>query len=247
MQKKIIVTLIVTAVVMTGVIVGAVLLYDSLKESAPDDMLLQPPAGSQTGGAGSVGNTGDSGSSAGAANNPTGAPANQPDGSQSPTQAPTGQPDGQDSGQSGDGDDDRVVAPDFTVQDADGNEVMLSDLRGKPVVLNFWASWCPPCKEEMPYFNNVFEDLGDEVNFMMVCLTDGARETTKTGAAYVEEHGYTFPVYFDVSGEAGMTYGVQSIPATYFIDAEGYLVTRAEGGIPERTLRLGISYIMERN
>jgi len=232
MQKKTIVTLIIVAVVMTGVIIGAVFLYDTLREGAPDEMLLQPPVGGQTGGAGAP-----------SENTATKAPAGQENGAESPTQA--GQDEDSESTPSGEADKERVVAPDFTVQDANGNDVMLSDLQGKPVVLNFWASWCPPCKEEMPYFNNVYEDFGGEVHFMMVCLADGARETKESGMAYVEEKGFTFPVYFDLSGEASTAYGLQSIPATYFIDAEGYLVTRAEGGIPERTLRMGVSYIME--
>ena len=235
MQKKTIVTLIIVAVVMTGVIIGAVFLYDFLKESAPDDMLLQPPVGGQTGGAGAP--------SAPSGTTPTKAPAGQDNGAESPT--PAGQEGESESAAPGEADRDKVAAPDFTVQDADGNDVKLSDLQGKPVVLNFWASWCPPCKEEMPYFNNVYEDLGSEVHFMMVCLADGARETKESGMAFIEDKGFTFPVYFDMSGEASAAYGIQSIPATYFIDADGYLVTRAEGGIPEGTLRLGVSYILE--
>ncbi|MBP3544577.1 MAG: TlpA family protein disulfide reductase, partial [Lachnospiraceae bacterium] len=71
----------------------------------------------------------------------------------------------------------KVPAPDFTVIDAEGNEVKLSDMRGKPVVVNFWASWCGPCKMEMPEFEEVYKELGDEVHFMMVNLTDGWQET----------------------------------------------------------------------
>jgi len=135
------------------------------------------------------------------------------------------------------------TAPDFTVQDADGNDVKLSDLRGKPVVLNFWASWCPPCKVEMPDFEKVFSELGGNVQFMMVCLVDGERETVKTGAAHITNSGYTFPVYYDITMEAAMTYSIRSIPTTYFIDAEGYLVTGAQGAINEETLRLGIEMV----
>ena len=124
-----------------------------------------------------------------------------------------------------------------------GNEVKLSDMFGKPIVLNFWASWCPPCRVEMPDFEKVFIELGEDIEFMMVCLVDGSRETTATGAAHVVGNGFTFPVYYDVTQEAAIVYEVWSIPATYFINAEGYLVAYAEGSINERTLRSGIDRI----
>jgi len=142
--------------------------------------------------------------------------------------------------QTGEQEDEGFTAPDFTVQDADGNDVSLSELFGKPIVVNFWTSWCPPCKAEMPEFNKVFGELGGEIQFMMVCLVDGRRETVATGAAYVEENGYTFPVYYDVNREAAMSYAVTSIPATYIINADGLLIAGVRGAIDESTLRLGI-------
>lgn len=137
----------------------------------------------------------------------------------------------------------KIKAPDFTVEDSDGNSVKLSDLEGKPVVLNFWASWCPPCKAEMPEFDKVYAELGGEVAFMMVDLTDGQRETKEKGAAHVAAQGFSFPVYYDTKQEAAYTYGIRSIPTTLFIDSEGNIVTGAEGQIDENTLRYGIGLI----
>lgn len=139
--------------------------------------------------------------------------------------------------------DQKKMAPDFSVVDAQGNTVKLSDLAGKPVVLNFWASWCPPCKSEMPEFEAAYRELGSEVQFMMVDVTDGQRETVETAAAYVAGQGYTFPVFFDTQYEASYQYNVQSIPKTYFIDKEGYLVAGAQGAIDEEALRRGIDMI----
>ena len=74
----------------------------------------------------------------------------------------------------------KIYAPDFTAVDADGNEVSLSDFLGKPVVLNFWASWCGPCKSEMPEFDEAYLQQGEEIQFLMVNMTDGAQETADT-------------------------------------------------------------------
>jgi len=139
--------------------------------------------------------------------------------------------------------DGRIPAPDFTVLDAEGAEVKLSELFGKPIVLNFWASWCPPCKSEMPEFNKVYAELGTDVIFMMVNLVDGQRETIESGAKFIADQGYAFPVYFDNKGEAGNTYVISSIPTTFFIDKDGYIITGAQGAIDEKTLRKGIEYI----
>ena len=141
------------------------------------------------------------------------------------------------------GDEDKVEAPDFTVFDKDGNEMKLSDTEGTPVVLNFWASWCPPCKEEMPHFDLLHEELGDDVKFMMVDLVDGRRETVETGDEYITEQGFSFPVFFDTNQEAAYTYGIRSIPTTLFIDKDGYIITGAKGAIDEETLRRGIDMI----
>lgn len=138
-----------------------------------------------------------------------------------------------------------LTAPDFSVLDSEGNAVKLSQLFGKPIVLNFWASWCPPCKSEMPEFDKVYRDLGEDVTFMMVDLISEGRETIEKGKAYVAEQGFAFPVYYDTEQEAGDTYGITSIPTTLFIDKNGYIITGAKGAIDEATLRKGIGMIME--
>lgn len=136
----------------------------------------------------------------------------------------------------------KVKAPDFTVIDRDGNKVKLSDMFGKPVVVNFWASWCPPCKAEMPDFDKVYGEIGSDVTFMMIDLV-GGRETRELGEKYVDEQGFSFPVYFDTEQEAAMIYGITAIPTSLFIDKDGYIVTAAQGAIDEKTLRHGVSLI----
>lgn len=135
------------------------------------------------------------------------------------------------------------TVPDFTVYTADGEPVRLSDMRGKPVVLNFWASWCGPCKNEMPDFNDAYLKYGDEVVFMMVNLTDGSTETVKTASDFIASQGYEFPVYYDTSGEAAEKYGISSIPTTFVIDENGVGVGYATGMIDAETLEYAISLI----
>ena len=135
------------------------------------------------------------------------------------------------------------LAPDFVVYDAQGNAARLTDYRGKPVVLNFWASWCGPCKMEMPEFQQAYETLGHEIHFLMVNATDGGRETVDTASALIGQEGYTFPVFYDTEMSASTAYGVYSLPTTYFIDAQGYAVAQARGAISAETLQKGIDMI----
>lgn len=134
----------------------------------------------------------------------------------------------------------RDMAPDFTVLDGNGNEVKLSDFSGIPVVLNFWATWCGPCRNELPDFDAMAKEFQGQTAFMMVNLTDGYSETVASVSKFVTENGYTFPVYFDTKSEAAYAYGVNAVPATYFIGADGTIVSYHIGMIDGASLRQGI-------
>ncbi len=136
-------------------------------------------------------------------------------------------------------------APNFTVETEEGEEVSLHDFFGKPIVVNFWASWCGPCKMELPDFQAAYEKYEGEITFLMVNMTDGSRETKDTAMKYMKDAGYSLPVYYDVKQDAAYTYTVYSLPTTFFINAEGEAVAYAQGMIDAETLETGISMIYE--
>ena len=138
----------------------------------------------------------------------------------------------------------RIKAPDFEAVGLDGNRLRLSALSGKPVVLNFWSSKCGPCRQEMPDFQEAYQEYGDQIHFVMVNSIGAFGETEESGRQYLEEQKYTFPACFDVDQEAVMAYGIQAFPTTYFIDADGYIVTGAKGMLTQSNLEKGISMLL---
>jgi len=114
---------------------------------------------------------------------------------------------------------DVTTAPDFGYQDAQNNQHRLSDLRGEVVLLNFWATWCPPCVYEMPFLQQAYEQLPDGVQV----LTIDIGEKPETVAAFLEEHGLTLPVLLDRDGAIAAAYRAYNLPTTVIIDAEGII------------------------
>lgn len=139
----------------------------------------------------------------------------------------------------------RNAAPDFTVTDGGGNRVSTADLSGKPVILNFWATWCPPCRSELPAFDKLYRQYGNEVSFMMIDLTDGYRETVEGVKKFISENGYTFPVYYDTEGSAAEAYNVSSIPFTVAVGRNGNIVGTHLGAMSEAALEKLIKTVKE--
>lgn len=137
-------------------------------------------------------------------------------------------------------------APDFTVWDQEGTQISLKEiLEGKPAVINFWTSKCPPCREEMPDFEELYQELKDQVQFIMVDGIGCMGETEESGRAYVEEQGFSFPVYYDKEMDAVITYGIQAFPTTYILNSNGELVTGGSGMISKATLQELLNEVVE--
>ena len=128
------------------------------------------------------------------------------------------------------------TAPDFTFVDPEGNTVKLSDYFGKPIVLNFWATWCPPCKAELPAFDEAYKKYGDEVVFIMLNLPSDLSELNGGAQEFMDGLGFDLPVSSDAFNSGSQTYGISSIPRSVFIDKSGALVDSHNGRIDYDTL-----------
>ncbi len=127
-------------------------------------------------------------------------------------------------------------AKDFTVLNNEGENINLSDFFGKPIIVNFWASWCGPCKMELPEFEEAYKTYGEEIEILMVNLTDEYRETVESAKKFTKDNNYSFPLYFDTEYSASNAYGVYSIPRTLFINKDGNIVKSFTGVIDKETL-----------
>lgn len=126
-------------------------------------------------------------------------------------------------------------APDFELELFDGGTVRLSDLKGKVVVLNFWASWCPPCRKEMPAFERTWQEYRDRgVVFVGVAVQDDEADSR----AFAQEAGVTYPIGMDWNGRIFQSYRPTSMPTTFLIDREGVVSRKIVNYANEAVLRL---------
>ncbi|MFC2025050.1 redoxin domain-containing protein [Chloroflexota bacterium] len=118
------------------------------------------------------------------------------------------------------------IAPTFQLQDLNGQTVSLGDLMGKPVLLNFWATWCPPCRSEMPLLQEIYEGWSDK-GLVLLAIDIGEHPTQVR--KFLETHNLSIPVLLDTNGEVAQKYNIIPIPTTFFIDKDGIIQEKVIG------------------
>ena len=121
------------------------------------------------------------------------------------------------------------TAPDFALSLLDGGEISLSELRGKVVLVNFWTSWCPPCRKEMPAIESVYRSYND-MGLVVIGLNLTAQDSKQAAASFAQEVGVTFPIALDLDNSVGILYRVTALPTTFFIDRKGVIRSVIVGG-----------------
>ena len=134
------------------------------------------------------------------------------------------------------------LAPDFELPTLDGGAIRLSDLRGQRVVLNFWATWCPPCKAEMPALVREYERYKSQG--LVVLAINQAEEPQKV-MAFQAQYGLTFPILMDYRMDVADLYRIRSLPTTFFIAPDGVIVDKVEGMMNDATVQARFQHLME--
>lgn len=121
------------------------------------------------------------------------------------------------------------IAPDFTLTTLDGDQSRLSDLRGKVVLLNLWASWCGPCRAEMPAMQRLYDRYQGQ-GFEILAVNATNQDSRQAAAAFVEEYGLTFPILLDIDGTVSAQYLLRALPTSFFIGPDGVIRDVVVGG-----------------
>jgi len=137
------------------------------------------------------------------------------------------------------------LAPDFSLMSLEGNRYTLSDLRGRPVLVNLWASWCPPCRAEMPAIERIYQEYKHRGLVILAVNTTNQDDPTKM-KEFAKELTLTMPILLDQAGEVALLYQLRSLPSSYFIDRQGYIDEVVIGGpMAESLIRTRIEKIIE--
>ncbi len=136
-------------------------------------------------------------------------------------------------------------APDFTLLTPDGEQVSLADLHGQPVIINLWASWCPPCRAEMPALQSVYEAYQDQ-GLVILALNATNQDSLQAALEFTRDLGLEIPILLDPDGRVSSLYQLRSLPTTFFVDPEGVIRDVVIGGpMAEALLRVRVEQLLE--
>ena len=135
----------------------------------------------------------------------------------------------------------------ITFEDTDGNTVTINELLGKPMLVHFWASWQESSLNELPVLQKAYEEYSSQIEFVIICITDGEYETLESAKEFLADKGYTLPIYFDVNSEAlhlYKLYSFTSVSRTYLYDESGAFLKKSSRAVDEKMLEEGISILL---
>lgn len=136
-----------------------------------------------------------------------------------------------------------LLAPDFELETLSGGNVRLADLRGSPVIVNFWASWCPPCRKEMPAFQRVYQEYAMS-GLQILAVNAIAQDSLEAARGFTQEYGLSFPIPLDVQSTALEAYRISAFPTTFFIDRQGIIRKIVIGEVSEPLLRAQVEELL---
>jgi len=124
------------------------------------------------------------------------------------------------------------VAPDFQLQNLDGQSISLSDFKGNPVLINFWATWCGPCAFEMPYIQEIYDERSGEG---LIVLAINVGESASQVEQFMQSRNLSIPVLLDTERVVSRKYGIRAFPTTFFVDKDGIMQVKVIGAFPDKT------------
>ncbi|MBC8331474.1 MAG: TlpA family protein disulfide reductase [Anaerolineae bacterium] len=136
------------------------------------------------------------------------------------------------------------LAPDFTLNTLAGETIQLSELRGQPVLINIWASWCPPCRTEMPAMQRVYRDFKEQ-GFVILAVNATNQDTATKAADFVADKHLNFPILMDTDGTVSRNYQISSLPTSFFVGRDGIIREMVIGGMSETLIRTRVENLFE--
>lgn len=137
----------------------------------------------------------------------------------------------------------KIAMIDFKFSDLANQSVSLSQFKGKPILLNFWSTTCAICVNDLAVYQEFYQQYSNQINFIMLEVINPEFETNETVKQFIDDKGYSFPVYLDINGYGSIAYNAYALPLLYLIDSDGYIVANAMGEMSSERLNKGLQLL----